>query len=81
MGFPVPLSEWMQGDLKDYLQDVFHGKNAHQREYLNPAFNIKEIIKSEGKFTRKVWGLLSLELWQQEFHDNAQDFKGLLNNN
>ncbi len=72
MGFPVPLSEWMQGELKDFVQDIFHGSNARNREYLNPDFDIQSLIATEGKFTRKVWGLLSLELWQQEFHDKAQ---------
>ena len=23
----------------------------------------------EGPFSSKIWGLLSLELWQQQFHD------------
>jgi asparagine synthase (glutamine-hydrolysing) len=75
MGFPVPLSEWLQGELKEFVHDIFHSEAARQRDYLNPDFNIKTLIASEGKFTRKVWGLLSLELWQQEFHDQSQKFK------
>ena len=75
MGFPVPLSEWMQGDLKEYIQDIFHSNNAKHREYLNPDFNISKLMENEGKFTRKVWGLMSLELWQQEFHDQSQKFR------
>jgi asparagine synthase (glutamine-hydrolysing) len=77
MGFPVPLSEWMRGELKDFIQDIFHSDNARHREYLNPRFNIQSLIESEGKFTRKAWGLLSLEIWQQEFHDKAYKFNGL----
>jgi len=75
MGFPVPLSEWLERELKEFVQDIFHSKNARHRKYLNPDFNISRLIKTEGKFTRKVWGLMSLELWQQEFHDQAQKFK------
>ena len=75
MGFPVPLSEWMRGELKDFIQDVFHSENARHREYLNPSFNIQSLIESEGKFTRKVWGLLSLEIWQQEFHDRFYEYQ------
>jgi hypothetical protein len=26
-------------------------------------------LETEGKFGRNLWGLLSLELWQQAFHD------------
>jgi asparagine synthase (glutamine-hydrolysing) len=77
MGFPVPLSAWMQGELKPFIEDVFHSGSARNREYLNPDFDIQTLLNEEGKFTRKVWGLLSLELWQQEFHDKAHMFKNL----
>jgi len=30
------------------------------------------------RFSRKVWGLLSLELWQQRFHDRAGEFGNML---
>ena len=75
MGFPVPLSEWMQGELKEFVKDIFNSNNAKHREYLNPGFDITQLIESEGKFTRKVWGLMSLELWQQEFHDQSYKYK------
>ena len=75
MGFPVPLSEWMRGELRGFIQDIFHGAKARHREYLNPNFDIQSLIESEGKFTRKVWGLLSLELWQQEFHDKSNEYQ------
>jgi asparagine synthase (glutamine-hydrolysing) len=75
MGFPVPLSDWMHGELRDFVEDIFHSDNARHREYLNPQFDIETLIESEGKFTRKIWGLLSLELWQQEFHDKAPAYR------
>jgi asparagine synthase (glutamine-hydrolysing) len=75
MGFPVPLSRWMQGELKEFVEDIFHSYSARQREYLSPDFDIQTIMANEGRFTRKVWGLLSLELWQQEFHDRADVFR------
>ena len=77
MGFPVPLSDWMQGELKDFVEDIFHSARARHREYLNPQFAIQTLLEREGKFTRKIWGLLSLELWQQEFHDRAPVFKNM----
>jgi asparagine synthase (glutamine-hydrolysing) len=75
MGFPVPLSDWMKDDLREFVEDIFRGTHARHREYLHPEFDIRQLIESEGKFTRKVWGLLSLELWQQEFHDKAHVYK------
>ena len=51
--------------------------HSKQREFLNTG----EILKNfgdEAQFSRKTWALLSLELWQQEFHDKASEYKALL---
>lgn len=78
MGFPVPLTEWMRGELFEFVSDIFSSKKARQRVYLNPRFDIRSLIAREGKFSRNVWGLFSLELWQQEFHDKQSYFKKLI---
>lgn len=76
-GFPVPLSEWLQGDLRDFINDIFSSKKAREREYLKPKFDINKISDKGGKFSRTLWGLLSLELWQQEFHDRESYIRKL----
>lgn len=78
MGFPFPLSDWMMDDIHEFILDIFSSQNAKQREYLNPGFNIKSEIAEQNKFGRKLWGLLSLELWQQEFHDKQSYYKNIL---
>jgi asparagine synthase (glutamine-hydrolysing) len=78
MGFPVPLNEWLKKDLKTFVFDIFASQKAKDRPY----FNNKEIMKvlaTDSQFGRKIWGLLSLELWHQEFHDQSAYFKNLLN--
>jgi len=72
-GFPVPLGEWMQGELREFLVDTFSSDRARSRPYLDPRFDVTSLIETEGKFSRNLWGLLSLELWQQEFHDRASE--------
>ncbi len=79
MGFPVPLSEWMKGELKELLADIFSSMKARQREYLNPKFDVGSLIDNESKFSRKLWGLLCLEIWQQEFHDRAGYYRDMAN--
>jgi asparagine synthase (glutamine-hydrolysing) len=69
MGFPVPLNEWMQGELKDFVMDIFNTGKAKQRPFINYDVVIKEIEKTS-KFSRKLWAFLSLELWYQEYYDN-----------
>ncbi|HZT90909.1 MAG TPA: asparagine synthase (glutamine-hydrolyzing) [Gaiellaceae bacterium] len=71
-GFPVPLGDWMHGELHDFIRDSFASDAARSRPYLDPRFDIDSLIAEEGKFSRNLWGLLSLELWQQEFHDRSR---------
>jgi asparagine synthase (glutamine-hydrolysing) len=77
MGFPVPLNEWTRNELKDFINDLF----AVQRLKHRPYFNTDAILNgldNETKFGRKIWGLLSLEIWYQEFIDNHYTFKQML---
>jgi asparagine synthase (glutamine-hydrolysing) len=75
MGFPVPLSEWVNDELRDFVLDCFLSENARSRPYLAEDFDVRELIGREGAFGRNLWGLFSLELWQQAFHDRASEWR------
>ncbi|MCB4755533.1 MAG: asparagine synthase (glutamine-hydrolyzing) [Elusimicrobia bacterium] len=77
MGFPVPLNEWVGSDLKDYIYDIFTSQKAKERPFINNR-EVLNNLHRELKFGRKLWGLLSLELWQQEFHDKQSHFKNMI---
>ncbi|MBA2648881.1 MAG: asparagine synthase (glutamine-hydrolyzing) [Legionella sp.] len=77
MGFPVPLNEWLQGDLKEFVYDILHTAMARKDNYINYNTFIKNMNNS-GQFNRKVWGYLCYEMWQQVFHDNASTYRSLL---
>lgn len=77
MGFPVPLKEWMGGELKEFILDTFGSARAQSRPWIN-AKAIQAQLDSVGQFSRKLWGLLSLELWYQNFHDRVPFYRGLL---
>ncbi len=74
MGFPVPLKEWCDGDLKEFVRDTFHHMASKHRPFVN-AKAVLENVGSEARFSRKTWGLLSLELWYQAFHDRATEWR------
>ena len=76
MGFPVPLCEWMRGELRDFVGDIFLTQKARNRSYFNSDAILQSIGK-DARFSRKLWGLMSLELWFQEFYDNAAEFRKL----
>ena len=77
MGFPVPLNEWFSGELNDMVSDTFLTQKNRHREFFNSSAILANFGKAE-RFSRKVWGLLSLELWHQLFHDRAAEYRNML---
>jgi asparagine synthase (glutamine-hydrolysing) len=77
MGFPVPLKEWFTDDLRDFVFDVFKSNAAMTRPHLNSRAVVANLGTDE-QYSRKMWGLLSLELWHQLFHDQAASYRNLL---
>ncbi|TAF65992.1 MAG: asparagine synthase (glutamine-hydrolyzing) [Cytophagales bacterium] len=78
MGFPVPLNEWLKKEIKDFVYDVFNTAKNKNRHYFNHEA-ILNGLDGESQFGRKIWGLLSLEIWYQQYYDKATYFKSLLN--
>jgi asparagine synthase (glutamine-hydrolysing) len=77
MGFPTPLTEWVRGEAREFIHDVFTSQAAGSRDLIDNRQVIAK-VGHETKFGRNIWGLLSLELWQQEFHDRHAEFKALV---
>ena len=74
MGFPVPLVQWMQQDIKDFIFDIFSSQKAMNRDLINNKKVLGD-LENEWKFGRKTWGLLCLEIWQTQFLDKVNTFK------
>jgi asparagine synthase (glutamine-hydrolysing) len=76
MGFPVPLQEWLSepGPVRDYVTDILSSQAARERELVDNRKVLAQ-LDTEPRFGRKLWGLLSLELWQRAFHDRADAFR------
>ena len=74
MGFPVPLKEWFDGELREFGMDTLSAMAAKHRPYVN-ASAVLANFGQEARFSRKTWGLLSLELWHQQFHDRASEWR------
>ena len=77
MGFPVPLKEWFSGELREYVSDIFLSQKSRARPYFNSAAILANFEDAE-RFSRKVWGFLSIELWHQLFHDRAATYRRML---
>jgi asparagine synthase (glutamine-hydrolysing) len=74
MGFPVPFAEWLDGELGDFVRDTLSGRTARERELIDNRAVLNG-LEREPRYGRKLWGLLSLEIWQQTFHDRAAHFR------
>ncbi len=74
MGFPVPLKEWYQGEIKEFVSDIFSSTAARSRAFMR-SDNVLKNLSKEHRFSRKTWGLLSLEIWHQMFHDKASEWR------
>jgi asparagine synthase (glutamine-hydrolysing) len=69
MGFPVPLHLWSKNKAKGFIMDTLLSKNAKDRNIINTKY-VEKLINSEQPFSRGLWGLISLELWYNQFIDN-----------
>jgi len=77
MGFPVPIKEWFEKDVKAFVTEVLLKGKSNERPYLKKD----KILSSFGKdarFSRKSWALLTLEIWHQTFHDKHNVYKKML---
>lgn len=63
---------------RDFICDTLSTTKARQREYVDNAKVISK-INGEGAFSRSLWGFFCLELWQQIFHDKANEYRERLN--
>jgi asparagine synthase (glutamine-hydrolysing) len=69
MGFPVPLHIWSKNALNEFVLDVLLSKKSRERGIINTD-RIEYLVSNEQPFGRGLWGILSLELWFNQFIDN-----------
>jgi asparagine synthase (glutamine-hydrolysing) len=75
-GFGVPINKWLNGDLRDLLNDTLTDSRTRQRGYFNQ--DAVDAILDEHRRGRRdhalqLWGLLTLELWHRNFIDRRPE--------
>jgi asparagine synthase (glutamine-hydrolysing) len=73
-GFPVPYEAWLRTDLKDMVHSVLTDRRTIERGYFRKD-SIENLLKmnSDGhNYSKEVFSLLSLELWQRTFVDGER---------
>jgi asparagine synthase (glutamine-hydrolysing) len=72
-GFPVPYASWIRGDFKNAIHDILLSNRAGSRGYFNrnEVARILRANSQNGNFSKELFSLLTLELWHQQFVDQA----------
>jgi asparagine synthase (glutamine-hydrolysing) len=70
MGFPVPLHLWARGRAREFFEDVLLSQACRERGIFDPA-RVGELLRSETAFSRRLWGVLNVELWHRQFIDQG----------
>jgi asparagine synthase (glutamine-hydrolysing) len=75
MGFPVPMSRWLAGDLSPLVEDLVLGPRARARGLFDAA-GIARLVAEHRAGTAqhgdRLWLLLNLEIWQRVFIDGEE---------
>ena len=70
VGFRVPVNEWFQHEMKDYLYDHLTSESSCTRD-LYDASTLHQILSDHvnGKQNHEklLWGLLNLEIWYRQY--------------
>ncbi len=66
MGFPVPLSQWARGPLRDFFRDLLQDATARGRGFYDPA-GVERVLAGESVEARHLWALANVELWHRTF--------------
>lgn len=70
-GFPLPLNKWWRGEGRELLEDTLAPSVLRNRGLLNPDAVARLIQEHDEGLNHglRIWGLVSLELWLQQYID------------
>ncbi len=66
LGFPVPIKEWSDSVLRNYIKDKLMDGKAMKHGVFRQE-KIKEMIEGEKTFDRTLWGVMCIESWFENF--------------
>jgi asparagine synthase (glutamine-hydrolysing) len=73
-GFGAPVRAWLSGDLKPMVNELLGPERVRERGLFDPG-EVQRLVQANDAGTEdnamRIWTLLTLELWQQTFFDQA----------
>lgn len=74
VGFRVPVNEWFQGPMRDYLYEHLTGNTSITRDYYRKSALdqvLKEHAGGRHNHEKLLWTMLNLEIWHREYKVSA----------
>jgi asparagine synthase (glutamine-hydrolysing) len=71
-GFPLPFSQWFRTTARNFVRDLLSPATIQRHGLFDAHFIDHLLNEHESGFTDHgtlIWGLINLELWQQQFLD------------
>lgn len=71
VGFRVPVNEWFQTSMKDYLYDHLTGNSSVTNQYYHKKALEKILsdhVRGRQNHEKLLWSLLNLEIWHQQYN-------------
>ena len=68
MGFPVPIHLWARGRAHEFFADTLLAQRSRERGLIDQE-QVGRLLDDEAPFSRRLWGLLNMELWHRQFID------------
>lgn len=69
-GFRVPLSEWLKGELKTYINEVLFESDIICGDYINMDY-VKDLWDNHQKgvndYAQQIWNIFMFELWGRQY--------------
>ncbi|MFP6646081.1 MAG: asparagine synthase C-terminal domain-containing protein, partial [Candidatus Latescibacterota bacterium] len=65
-GFSIPLNAWLQGPLRDWMEELLSAHSMEQRGWFRPLAVrslMDDHVNGRRDFSQQLWALMILELW------------------
>jgi asparagine synthase (glutamine-hydrolysing) len=75
--FAAPVRSWLRRDLAPLIEELLSPRKVMERGLLD-SMMVQRLVREHRKgiedYSLQIWAFLTLEIWMQEFLDNAQQF-------
>ena len=71
-GFEIPLKSWVNGELKEMINDYVRSSTALHKKYIHPQF-VNDLLDDKIKIPQEkkakiIWTLFSMEVWYKKVY-------------